>query len=105
MTALQTSLFDAAAGRRQRDRGKAQAAAAHGEWLDKARQLAVSIARAQGYVSADDLRAAGLVEPAGASFNVFGSVFSGDHRFVSDGFIRSARPKAHANLLHRWRLS
>lgn len=104
MTAVQTSLFDAAAGRRLRDRGKAQAASAHGEWLEKARDLAVSIARAQGTVTADDLRSAGLVEPAGASFNVWGSIFS-DSRFVSDGFVRSARPVAHANLLHRWRLS
>lgn len=96
--------LDLTEGRRRRDVGKAQAAAKWAPWLASTREVAVRIARQKGTVTADDLRAAGIVEPPGASYNVWGSVFN-DDRFVDNGFIRSKRPEAHANLLHEWRLA
>lgn len=95
--------FDAAEGRRRRDRGIRAASAKHSAWLVEAREVAVSIARTTGTVNADDLRAAGIVPPQGASPNVFGGIFK-DDRFAFYGYTHSARPEAHGNLISQWTL-
>jgi hypothetical protein len=100
----QRSLFDLAESRRRRNAGRTRASSRHAGWLEVARIVAVDICRRHGTVSADDLREAGIQTPAGASYNVWGSVFN-DPRFVHEGYTQSKRPEAHANLLRVWRLA
>ena len=101
----QPSRWDAREGVRRRDAGIARASSAHAAWLAEARHVAVQIARISGTVTADDLRSWGIETPEGASPNIFGAVFSGDRRFVAVGYMYSARPEAHRNLLRVWRLA
>lgn len=100
----QRGLFDAPESERRKRDGMARAASGHEEWLAYARRVAVRLAREQGSVSADDLRAAGVETPEGVSFNIWGSVFN-DSRFVFAGYCKSKRPEAHSNLIRRWSLA
>ena len=100
----QRSLFDAAETQRRKETGMAQAAAGHRDWYDYARDVAVTLCHLKGDVTADDLRAAGVETPEGASYNVWGFVFK-DRRFVPTGQRRpSKRPISHGNELKVWRL-
>lgn len=105
MTALrQSSLFDAAEGRLRRDLGIRAAGGKHTAWLAEAREVAADIAYRTGTVTADDVRAAGVETPEGASANVWGGLFNTD-QFEFVGYTHSARPEAHSNLIRVWRLS
>lgn len=102
MTA-QRSLFDAAESERRKVDGMYRAAVGREGWLAYARGVAVRIAREQGTVNADDVRAAGVETPVGTSPNIFGSIFS-NGEFEQVGYTLSKRPTAHRNLLRVWRL-
>ncbi|MGD9827109.1 MAG: hypothetical protein AB7E70_20275 [Hyphomicrobiaceae bacterium] len=99
----QASLFDAEESKRRRDRGRTSAVSRHHGWLTEARRVALQLAHEKGTVTADDVRAAGVETPDGASPNVWGSVFLRDV-FEHVGYTHSARPEAHRNLLRVWRL-
>lgn len=99
----QRSLFDPPEGRRRRDRGRTRVSAPHAAWLEQTRNLAVRLARAEGSVTTDTLRAHGVVKPEGAHDNLWGAVFA-DDRFEHRGFVQSRRPQAHARYLRVWGL-
>lgn len=99
----QASLFDVVEAERRKAEGMARAAEGRDGWLSYARSVAVGLARLNGTVCADDVRAAGVETPPNTSHNIWGSVFS-DERFELAGYTKSQRPERHRSLIRIWRL-
>ncbi len=99
-------LFDYAESVRQRDAGITLAAENNASLVVRAREMAVSIAREQGTVTADDLMRRWVSQGGGIHDfgNSMGAVFR-DKRFEFTGrLVKSARVHAKCNLLRQWRL-
>ncbi len=69
-------------------------------WLHMARQIALGIARREGYVTSDKLQEAMADWPA-PHHNCFGAVFA-KSMFKSTGFVQSQRPESHARWIQVW---
>ena len=97
--------FDLDQGHALRDEGMAIAALNRAEFLAETRDEAVRIARAQGYVTIDDVRRAVHVPPGTTnSQNWIGSVFK-DRRFAWTGRMKKSEiPSNHGRLIRIWSL-
>lgn len=97
--------FDLDQGEALRDEGMAMAALTQSELLAEARDEAVRIARAQGYVTIDDVRRAAHVPPGTTNGqNWIGSVFK-DKRFVWTGRMKKSEiPSNHGRMIRVWSL-
>lgn len=69
-------------------------------WLHMARQVALGIARRDGYVTSDKLHAA-MDDWPPPHVNCFGAIFR-PPVFKSTGFVQSQRPESHARWIHVW---
>ena len=73
------------------------------EFLTKAREIAIKIAKKQGQVTADDVRAK-LEIPSKIGVNVMGSVFV-SKLFKDVGYTRSKRKEARGRLIKVYKLN
>lgn len=71
-------------------------------FLDRARAVAVSVAKRKGWVTADDVRAV-LEIPPDVHHNVMGAVFMSS-LFIDAGPYISAQRQGHGNRIRIWRL-
>lgn len=76
----------------------------HGAWLDRARLMAVKIARERGSCSADDVWEACPV-PDGVDRRVLGGVFKPSKDWVRVGWIQSRRRSNHGRTIPVWKLA
>lgn len=99
------NLFDAAEADRRKIEGKAIAAGARSEVLELARLMALTLARRNGTVNADDV--AGMMAANGFNYadlgNSAGSVFDSGFEWTGQ-VVRSARPSTHGRVVRVWRL-
>ena len=105
MTETQPTLFDLAEGRRLRDAGIARVRDHSPEWILEARRVAVIIARRQGTVNANEVRA--VLEPLGIvpkHHNSWGSLFSGRLWERTGERVQSQVVASHAREISVWRL-
>lgn len=86
-----------AEGIRRRDAGLEKVTRNFNWWLDEAREVAYQIAKQKGQVTSDDIQSACPI-PAGAHHNLMGAVLR-DKRFKPVGYMKSARPAAHARVI------
>lgn len=89
-------------GRALRDTQLTLFAVRDAAFLSRCRALALVIARQDGQVSINDIRAI-LEPPAGVSPNVFGAVFK-DARFKAVGYTQATHPEAHARAVRVYAL-
>jgi hypothetical protein len=88
-----------------RDRGMTIAADNNRDLLEQAREIAVSIARRKGTVTADDVAYEMECRELPPLGNAAGSLFKGKQWAWTGQRIKSARVHAHANELKVWRLN
>jgi hypothetical protein len=88
-----------------RDRGMTIAADNNRDLLTQAREIAVSIARRKGTVTADDVAYEMECRELPPLGNAAGSLFKGKRWTWTGQRIKSARVHAHANELKVWRLN
>lgn len=100
MSELHADLFDTPEARRRKEEGQRIAADNSGDWLERARSIAVIIARGKGHVTSDDIWA--TCPPPVGNENAMGSVFK--QGFIPVDYVQSQRPSAHARMIRRWRL-
>jgi hypothetical protein len=86
-----------AEGIRRRDEGLEKVTCNFNWWLDEAREIAYQIARQKGRVTSDDIQASCPI-PSGAHHSLMGAVLR-DKRFKAVGYMKSARPAAHARVI------
>lgn len=94
-------------GERRRDAALVKLRGKNPNLFDRLTAAALAVAIRTGAVVADDLRAAVPI-PAGASPKVVGSVFGNlatAGLLTAAGDVKTARPKAHARPVTRWRLA
>lgn len=99
MTTANTGL---AQGRAIRDSQLALFEVRDAAFLSRCRALALVIARQEGQVSINDIRAI-LEPPPGVSPNVYGAVFK-DRRFKAVGYTQANHPSAHARVVRVYAL-
>jgi len=99
--------FDAAESQRHAEQGMLFAAENNAALLTLAREIARSIARRKGEVTADDVQME--LHNRGYSLkalgNAAGSLFRGREWVFTGRMVKSARIHAHSNLLRVWRLA
>ena len=94
-------------GERLRDLAMAKFPGKHPQLFAELTAAALVVAIGTGAVVADDVRAAVPI-PAGASPKIVGSVFRNlatAGLLTAAGYVRTARPKAHARPVTRWTLA
>ena len=101
--------FKLSEGIKGRDSGIEKTAASNAEWLDRMRKEAVRIARANVFVSTDDLRRyANKTGDQPHSKNAWGSIFRGvpvpGMKWVLMGYKQSAKESNHARRIAVWKL-
>lgn len=91
-----------------RQEGIERTSRANSGFLLLAREVATSICRRQGTVTADELRAACAAQGiAPGHYNGWGAVFAGSRspfRWTGE-FVRSTAEQGHGNLIRIWRLA
>ena len=102
MSGEQAGLFDLAEGRRRRDEALEGHEKSEPTWLDRARVIGRTLARAQGTVTADDIRAVMSDEPHHP--NVWGAIFKGSEWEPTGQFVPSKKASRKANPQRVWRL-
>lgn len=89
-------------GRDLRDAGIAQVSIGREEWISKARDLAVWIAKQSGQVTINDVRH--LIDlPDDFHPNTWGAVFRGSE-FEAIGYCPATHPSAHARVVRIYKL-
>lgn len=107
--AAQLDMFDTGntmlrQARQRRDNGMKQVAGHNETFLETMRDVARSICRTQGWVSADHLRAWAEVNGIKPNHhNAWGTVLT-TMEFVPGEYITSEQPQGHANRIRRWTL-
>jgi len=94
------TLFDLNEGMRRQKEGIDKVVANGADWLETARNKAVTIIDRRGYVTSDDIHAE-CEPPPWLHPNTMGAVFK-DPRFRPDGYQRSRRPSAHGRIIRRY---
>jgi len=89
-------------GRRLRDNQLALFEIRQAEFLERCRALAIEVAKRQGTVSINDIRAR-ISVPAGVHPSVLGSVFK-NRSFSVVGFTEAKHPQAHARIVRVYAL-
>ena len=92
----------AVTGRELRDQQLALFSTSHSELLDRCRALAVVIARRQGFVSINEIRA-GINLPPDVHPSVLGAVFRCS-LFRAIGYVEALHPAAHARVIRVYAL-
>lgn len=73
-------------------------------WIERARAVALEIARTRGWVTSDDLHFR-CPPPASVDKRVMGAVFAPrETGLVKDGYVNSARKACHGRPIPRWKL-
>jgi hypothetical protein len=102
----QPDLFDLAEGKRLRDLALSRHEDRNPKWLDLARTVAFGIAKENGTVNANEVRA--ILEPAGIvphHPNAWGSLFRGKMWERTGERVPSKIKASHASEIGVWRLS
>jgi len=89
-------------GRDLRDAGIARVSIGREDWIAKARNLAVSIAKRSGQVTINDVRRF-IDLPDDFHPNTWGAVLRGD-TFQPVGFCQATHPSAHARVIRIYKL-
>ena len=89
-------------GRNLRDAGIAAVSIGREDWIAKARDMAIWIAKQSGQVTINDVRQ--LIElPEDFHHNTWGAVLSGD-AFEPIGYCQATHPSAHARVVRVYKL-
>ena len=87
-------------GRAGRDAALGLLERTRADWLEQARYNALALARAFGFVTADDIHRLCPI-PSGIDPRVMGAVFM-IPELVADGYVPTKRPEAHARPIRRF---
>lgn len=96
----QTDIFDYIEGQKLRDIGMMISASSCPSWLERARSIAICLARLHGEVTINDVYEKVGLPP---NPNAAGSVFE-RKKFRAVGIDQSVRKERHAGIIRRWAL-